>query len=65
MKTIHSFKASRFYLAMIVSIGLGQVLAAKLSSAFDLHLNPVTVAFASAGIVAVVISVLFENRTWE
>ena len=65
MKTIPSFKASRFYFAVILAIALGQVLTVKLSSAFDLHLNPLTVGFASVGVVALVISLLFENRKWE
>lgn len=65
MKTIHTFKASWFYLAIIAAIALGPLLAAKLSSAFDVRLNPLTMAFALAGLVAVVISILFENRKWE
>lgn len=65
MKTIPTFKASWFCFAIIAAIALAPLLAAKLSSAFGFHVNPVTLGFASAGLVAVVISMLFENRRWE
>jgi hypothetical protein len=65
MKTLQSFKASRFYFAMVAAVALGLLLATKITSAFNLHVNPVTVAFVSAGLVAVVFSMLFENRNWE
>lgn len=65
MKTIQTFRASWFYFAIIAAIAFGPLLAATLSSAFDVRLNPVTMSFALAGLVAVVISILFENRKWE
>ncbi|HTO05036.1 MAG TPA: hypothetical protein VL069_15100 [Opitutus sp.] len=64
MNTIHTFKASRFYFAIIAAIAVAPPIATKLSSAFDIHVNPVTLAFVFAGLVAVVISMVFENRKW-
>ena len=65
MKTIPTFKASWFWIAIVAAIALAPLLAAKLSNAFGLHFNPVTLGFACVGFVAVVISILFENRRWE
>jgi hypothetical protein len=61
MITTHKFKGSWFVVAMIAAIVIGELVALKLSAAFDFHVNPVTVAFASAGLVALVASVVFDD----
>lgn len=61
MITTHKFKGSWFVGAMITAILIGELVALKLSTVFDFRMNPVTVAFGAAGLVAIVVSVWFDD----
>ena len=61
MKTARTFKGSWFLVAILVAIAGGEVVAWKLSEAYGLRLNPLTVAFVATGIVAMAASLIYEG----
>jgi hypothetical protein len=61
MKTTHTFKGSWFGFAILAAIVVAEFIAWRFSSGLDLHINPITVAFGAAGLVALVASLMCEG----
>ena len=61
MKKMRRFKDSWFYLAIVVTIVLGEVAANVVANTYGLRVNPVVVGFLCAGLVGFVTSVLYEG----
>jgi hypothetical protein len=61
MKITHTFKTSWFLFAIAVAIILGEIVAWEVSSHFGIRNNPFVVAFLAVGLVAALISVLYEG----
>lgn len=61
MKSARIFKGSWFLFAIVAAIAVCEFVAWKMSSSYGFHLNPLTVAFGAAGIVAVVTSIIYEG----
>jgi hypothetical protein len=61
MKKARTFKASWFFLAVLVAIVIGEVFVKQISDLAGIRLNGVTVAFLCTGLVAVVTSLLYDG----
>ena len=61
MKTSHTFKGSWFGLAIVAAIVVAELVAWQLSNRLESGFNPITVAFAAAGLVAVVASMVCDD----
>lgn len=61
MKATRKFKPSWFLTGLAVAILVGELIAWEVSSRFGLRSNPVFVAFLSVGLVAAMVSVLYEG----
>ena len=61
MKTARRFKGSWFFLAIIVAISIGELVAWEAASRLGVRNNPLVVAFVCTGLVAAVASVLYEG----
>lgn len=61
MKTARTFKGSWFVSALVVAIVVGEIVAWEVSSNLGLRNNPVVVAFVCAGLVAAIVSVLYDG----
>ncbi len=61
MKATRSFKSSWFVFALAVAVIVGELLARELVNRFGFHLNPVTAAFLSVGLVTAVTSMIYEG----
>jgi hypothetical protein len=61
MKSTHTFKGSWFGLAIVATIVVAELVAWQLSDRLDSGFNPITVAFAAAGLVALVASVVCDD----
>ena len=61
MKATRKFKNSWFLTAIVVAIFAGQIVAWEVSSRFGVRNNPLVVAFLSTGVVAVIVSVLYQD----
>lgn len=61
MKTLRTFKGSWFLLATVVAIIVGEVAAWEVSSHFGVRNNPLVVAFLCIGLVAGIVSVLYDG----
>jgi hypothetical protein len=62
MKTTRKrFNGSWFILAIVGAIVVGELIAARMASAYNLRASPLVVAFLCAGLVAAIASVLYEG----
>lgn len=61
MKATRKFKNSWFLAAIVVTIVIGEAVAWEVSSRFGLRSNPLVVAFLCIGLVAAMVSVLYEG----
>lgn len=63
MKATHpKFKGSWFVVAIVVTILIGEVIAWEVSTRLGVRNNPLVVAFLCAGLVAAIVSVLYEGE---
>jgi hypothetical protein len=62
MKTLRTFKGSWFFLAIVVAIIVGEVVAWEISTIYGARANPVTVAFLAIGLVAAMAMVLYDGE---
>jgi len=61
MKTTRTFKNSWFLLAIVVGIVIGEVIAWEVASRFGVRSHPFVVGMLSVGLVAAIVSVLYED----
>lgn len=61
MKATRKFNSSWFLTAIVVTILVGEVIAWEVSSRLGIRANPVVVAFLCTGLVAAIVSVLYEG----
>lgn len=61
MKATRKFKNSWFLTALVVALLVGEAIAWEVSSRFGVRSNPLVVAFLCIGLVAAMVSVLYED----
>ena len=61
MKMLHTLKTSWLIAAMVVAVAVGEALGWQISRAFDVRFPAVAVAALSVGLVAVVVSFLYDG----
>lgn len=61
MKATRRFKNSWFLIAIVVTIVIGEVVAWTISNHLGIRNNPLVVAFLCTGLIAGMVSVLYEN----
>lgn len=61
MKATRKFKNSWFLTAIVVAILAGELIAWEISSRFGVRSNPLVVAFLCTGLIAAMVSVLYEG----
>lgn len=58
---LHTLKTSWLIAAMVVAVAVGEALGWQISRAFDVRFPAVAVAALSVGLVAVVVSFLYDG----
>jgi NhaP-type Na+/H+ and K+/H+ antiporter len=61
MKTLRTFKGSWFVTAIVVAIVIGEVIAWEVSSRLGIRNSPLVVAFLCTGLVAGIVTVLYDG----
>ena len=61
MKATRKFKNSWFVTAIVVTILVGEIVAWEVSTQLGIRSSPLVVAFVSTGLVAAIVSVLYEG----
>ena len=61
MKATRKFRNSWFLTAIVGAILVGEIAAWELSSRFGFRVHPLVVAFVCTGLVAAIVSVLYEG----
>lgn len=62
MRKIRHLKGSWYFGAMAIAVILGEILRSLISRAFDLHISAIPVAAVSVGLVAVVVSLIYDGN---
>lgn len=61
MKILHTLKAGWLLLAMLAAVAVGEVIAWQISRAYDVRFAPALVAALCLGLVAFVVSLIYDG----
>jgi hypothetical protein len=62
MKHIHHLKASWLFAAMIAAVIIGEIVGSVVCRALDVRCPSVAIAAISVGLVAAIVSALYDGR---
>ena len=62
MRMLHTLKTSWLVLAMVVAVAIGEAFAGQLSVIFGVRFSAVAVGAASIGVVALIVSLVYDGR---